>query len=99
MRHRCLAAALTVALLPSAMRPLSSLACLIAPARSTDLVAPLSASTEITAIALAAVATGANREHPAAAWPTALAWPKAFEMIVRHPHLSRTYTSSLMIDR
>ena len=73
------------------MRPLSNLACLVALARCPDLVAPLPASTQLTAIALAAVAIGADREHPAAAWLTTLAWPKAFNMIVRRPHLTNLH--------
>ena len=69
------------------MRPLSSVAGLIAFARSPDLGAPLADSALHAAIALTAVATGADREHRAAAWFTALAGPKALVMIVRRSHL------------
>jgi hypothetical protein len=91
MRHRRLAATLTVCVLPAAMGPLSSLAGLIALARCPDLVAPLPASAQLAAIALATVATGADRKHRAAVRPTALAWPKAFNMIVRRPHLTNVH--------
>jgi len=89
MRHRCLAATLTLGLLPL----LASLARLVAPACCPDLVAPLPTPAQLTAIALAAVAIGAEREHPAAAWFTALAWPKAFNVIVRRPHLTNLHQS------
>ncbi|HEY4052667.1 MAG TPA: hypothetical protein VGL74_02930, partial [Terriglobales bacterium] len=84
MRHRCLAAPLTVGPLPSAMGSLSSLACLKALARCPHLVAPPPAPAQLAAIALATVATGADRKHRAAVRLTALAWTKAFDMIVRH---------------
>jgi hypothetical protein len=65
------------------MRVLSRLARLVTLARSPDLVAPPAASAQFAAIALTAVAAGANRKHRAAAWLTTLAWPKALNMTVR----------------
>jgi hypothetical protein len=69
----------------------SSFAGLIPLARRPDLTASPPASTQLTAIALAAVASGANREHSAAAWLAALAWPKAFWMIMRRSHLTNVH--------
>jgi hypothetical protein len=83
MRHGRCAATLAVGLLSSAMRVLSRLARLVTLARSPDLVAPPAASAQFAAIALTAVAAGANRKHRAAAWLTTLAWPKALNMTVR----------------
>jgi hypothetical protein len=62
-------------------------------ARCPDLVAPHPTPAQLTAIALASVTIGADREHPAAAWFTALAWPKAFNVIVRRPHLTNLHQS------
>jgi hypothetical protein len=73
------------------MGSLSSLACLIALARRPDLIAPLPAPAQLAAIALATVATGADRKHRAAPRLTALAWPKAFDMIVRRQHLTNVH--------
>jgi hypothetical protein len=66
-----------VDLLPSAMARFP------APLDCPDLVAPLPASARLAAIALATVTTGAEREHRVAVRLTALAWPKAFNVIVR----------------
>jgi len=83
-----MAATLTETLLPAAMCPLSGLASLIALARRSDLVAPLPASAQLAAIALATVATSTDRKDGAAARLTARPWPKAFNVIVRRPHLT-----------
>jgi hypothetical protein len=69
------------------MRTLSRLACLITLARSPDLVAPPATSAQFAAVALTAVAAGANRKHRAATWLTTLTWPKALNMTVRRAHL------------
>jgi hypothetical protein len=73
------------------MGSLSSLACLKALARCPHLVAPPPAPAQLAAIALATVATGADRKHRAAVRLTALAWTKAFDMIVRHTHLTNVH--------
>lgn len=91
MRHGRLAATLTVGLLPSAVGPLSGLACLIALARCLNLVAPLPASAQLAAIALPTVTTGADRKYRAAVRLAALALPKALNTIVRRPHLTTVH--------
>jgi hypothetical protein len=73
------------------MGPLSGLACLIALARCQNLAAPLPASARLAAIALATVATGADRKDCGAAWRAALAWPKAVKVIVRCLHLTKVH--------
>ena len=86
MRHRRLGSTLKVSLLPPTMGSLSSLTCLIALARGTNLQASLADSAILAAIALAPVATDTNGKHRAAAWLHARARPKTFDMIVGCPH-------------
>jgi len=87
MRHQRRVATLAVGLLPSAMGTPPSLASLVALARCPDLAAPPAAPALFAAIALTAVATGADRKHRTAAWFAALTLPKALNLIVRRPHL------------